>query len=441
MASMVFLFMILSILSMGLKVSQATSRVTFHEPLLADHHQQWMTRFSRVYRDELEKEMRFDVFKKNAKFIEIFNKGNRTYKLGVNEFSDWTEEEFIATHTGLKGINRISPSEFIDEMIPSWDWNVSEVARETKDWRYEGAVTPVKYQGQCAWASIVPCASSKTGADPCVKIQLRERNNLKIIQTVYVRPLANWLLDLSMHIKKGKLMKRNIQRMQTIKISPQLYKFTLPPPFSLLLNNKPLTFVFIVSTKTNMVVVNLYYIFAILTLLSMNLTISQATFRVTFNHNIFDESKDWTQEGAVTPVKTQGGCEEAYPYQVEEGSCRSNIQPAMQIRGFINVPQNNELALLSAVYSQPVSVCIATTSFSFIHYAGGVYNAPDCGIIVNHGVTLVGYGTSPEGIKYWLAKNSWGETWGENGYIRLRRDVEWPQGMCGLAQYASYPIA
>lgn len=151
MALAAFLFVILTIISMGtLRVSQATSRVTFHEPLIADHHQQWMTRYSRVYKDEIEKQMRFDVFKKNLKFIEKFNKkGNRTYKLGVNQFADWTEEEFIATHTGLKGINEISPSEFVDEMIPSWIWNVSEVAGQIKDWRYEGAVTPVKYQGQC----------------------------------------------------------------------------------------------------------------------------------------------------------------------------------------------------------------------------------------------------------------------------------------------------
>ncbi|WZZ71909.1 hypothetical protein YC2023_083279 [Brassica napus] len=71
----------------------------------------------------------------------------------------------------------------------------------------------------------------------------------------------------------------------------------------------------------------------------------------------------------------------------------------------------------------------------------GVYNAGDCGTSMNHAVTLVGYGTSPEGIKYWLAKNSWGTTRGENGYIRLRRYVEWPRGMCGVAQYASYLVA
>lgn len=73
----------------------------------------------------------------------------------------------------------------------------------------------------------------------------------------------------------------------------------------------------------------------------------------------------------------------------------------------------------------------------FMHYSGGVYDGP-CGTSANHAATIVGYGTSQDGTKYWLAKNSWGETWGENGYIRIRRDVDWPQGMCGVAQYAFY---
>ena len=59
---------------------------------------------------------------------------------------------------------------------------------------------------------------------------------------------------------------------------------------------------------------------------------------------------------------------------------------------------------------------------------------------MNHAVVLVGYGVTDDGIMYWLAKNSWGENWGEQGYMRIRRMVEWPEGMCGLAQYANYPV-
>ncbi|WZZ39792.1 hypothetical protein YC2023_036051 [Brassica napus] len=68
-------------------------------------------------------------------------------------------------------------------------------------------------------------------------------------------------------------------------------------------------------------------------------------------------------------------------------------------------------------------ISTASHQDGFMHYSGGVYDGP-CGTSANHAATIVGYGTSQDGTKYWLAKNSWGETWGENGYIRIRRDFE-----------------
>ncbi|KAJ4881883.1 Papain family cysteine protease [Raphanus sativus] len=105
------------------------------------------------------------------------------------------------------------------------------------------------------------------------------------------------------------------------------------------------------------------------------------------------------------------------------------------------VPSNNESALLDAVSRHPISVDIDAKMDSFRYYKEGVLDSRDCGTEVNHAVALVGYGVTDDGIKYWLAKNSWGENWDEKGYIRLRRMVDnWPEGTCGLAQYAYYPV-
>ena len=145
-----YVFVVLTIISVDLRITQATSRVTFHESSIADFHQQWMIQFSRVYSSESEKQTRLKVFKKNLEFIENFNtKGDQSYKLGVNDFTDWTEEEFLATHTGLSDINVTSPSKGINETMSSWNWNVSNLVSDSKDWRMEGAVTPVKVQGEC----------------------------------------------------------------------------------------------------------------------------------------------------------------------------------------------------------------------------------------------------------------------------------------------------
>jgi KDEL-tailed cysteine endopeptidase len=231
---------------------------------------------------------------------------------------------------------------------------------------------------------------------------------------------------------------------------------------------------------------------------------SKATFRYE-NVSAVPSSMDWRKKGAVTPIKDQGQCgscwafsavasmegvtqlktgqlvslseqelvdcdtkgvdqgcagglmddafnfilqnkglaaETTYPYTATDGKCNTKKEAshAAQISGHEDVPANSEAALLKAVASQPVSVAIDASGFDFQFYKSGVFTGV-CGTELDHGVAAVGYGVSEDGTKYWLVKNSWGTTWGEEGYIRMQRDVSAKSGLCGIAMEASYPIA
>lgn len=143
-------------------------------------------------------------------------------------------------------------------------------------------------------------------------------------------------------------------------------------------------------------------------------------------------------------IISKGGLttESNYPYRAMDGNCdaKKSASIAASIRGYEDVPANNEAALLTAVSQQPVSVAIDGGDYPFQLYSGGVFTG-DCGTELDHAVTAIGYGTTSDGTKYWLLKNSWGTTWGENGYMRIERDVAAKEGTCGLAMEPSYPTA
>lgn len=139
-------------------------------------------------------------------------------------------------------------------------------------------------------------------------------------------------------------------------------------------------------------------------------------------------------------LQSNGGgitTESDYPYEEVQSVCRSEQSGAVTITGYEVVPPS-ESALLQAVSNQPVSVGIAANR-EFHLYGGGIYDG-SCNPSMNHAVTVIGYGTSEEdGTKYWIVKNSWGSSWGEEGYMRIARDVEVDGGQCGIANIASYP--
>jgi len=149
---------------------------------------------------------------------------------------------------------------------------------------------------------------------------------------------------------------------------------------------------------------------------------------------LMDNAFEWAQ-------KNGGVCgEDSYPYNAKKGRCQNKScgDHYAAPKAFTDVKENNVQAMLSALAQQPVSVAIEADQQDFQLYKSGVFSAP-CGTNLDHGVLAVGYGTD-DGQDYWIVKNSWGTKWGEDGYIRLARNVDQKEGQCGiLSGPPSYP--
>jgi cathepsin L len=134
-------------------------------------------------------------------------------------------------------------------------------------------------------------------------------------------------------------------------------------------------------------------------------------------------------------IENKGICSEAsYPYQAVDGTCRAaNCQSVASISSYNDVDTNDN-AMLTALNTGPVSVAIEADQQAFQFYSSGVFSKP-CGKNLDHGVLLVGYGTQ-SGQPFWILKNSWGTSWGMDGYMLMVRGKD----ECGVDSDPSYPI-
>jgi len=156
------------------------------------------------------------------------------------------------------------------------------------------------------------------------------------------------------------------------------------------------------------------------------------------NGGLMDNAFKW--------IKGNGGLckEDDYAYKGEQNTCETTCEEVegTAVTSWVDVVSNDK-AMMSALDQQPVSIAIEADQSDFQHYSGGVLTAK-CGKNLDHGVLAVGYGTmmfkDNDDIDYYRVKNSWGPSWGKDGYIYLERGVSQDGGQCGMLMAASYPV-
>ncbi|CAN6699151.1 unnamed protein product [Malus baccata var. baccata] len=292
-------------------------------------------RYGKKYESAEEMKLRYEIFLENKKLIRSTNRKGLSYTLAVNRFADWSWEEFARHRLGAaqncsattKGNHKLT-----DAVLP-----------ESKNWKEEGIVTPVKDQGHCGscWTF------STTGA----------------LEAAYVQAFGKQI---------------SLSEQQLVDCAGD------------------------------------------------------------FNNN---GCNGGLPSQAFEYIKYNGGLdtEAAYPYVGVDGACKfSSENVGVQVVDSVNITLGAEEELKHAVaFVRPVSVAFQVVQ-SFRFYKSGVYTSDTCGsssMDVNHAVLAVGYGVE-DGVPFWLIKNSWGQSWGDNGYFKM----EYGKNMCGVATCASYPV-
>lgn len=297
-----------------------------------------LMKYHRHYNHE-EYHERFPIFMENMKYVDYLNQEYDGVTFELNQFFDYTIEEFEGQYKGFK------PTDFLGRTTKCGSYDsVDSSVPESWDWREHNAVTPVKNQGQCGSCWSFSSAGAMEGA---------------------------WA------ISSGQLL--NLSEQQLVDCSTSYINFGC--------NGGQMDHAFAYAIDNGM---------------------------------CLDDDVPYTA--------TSGKC------TYNESSCKK----AATFSSCQDVKSRDELVLKSAVYTTPVAVAIEADTRVFQFYSSGILDSDSCGTNLDHGVLIVGYGEE-SGQKYWIVKNSWGDSWGENGYIRIARsDSSLTDGICGIALMPSF---
>ncbi len=270
---------------------------------------EFVNEFDRSYATKREFTFRLAAFKKQFDYVNNFDVEGMT--VGINQFSDLTDEEFNKYRTGFIAI----PADDHREKLQN-------EAKSSIDWRVEGAVTPVKNQGSCGSCWSFAAVAGMEGLH---------------------------------QIKEGTL--KSFSEQQLVECSTQ-------------------------------------------------------------NNGCNGGRFDWAWEYHIAHGMTY---ENLYPYTAEDDArCTYKDSDAKyHLSAYKSVEPYSDAELKKAISIAPTGVAVGVDDL-FRNYESGVLRADaGCTTQLGHAVTAVGYGTTSDGIGYYLIKNSWGTGWGDNGYIKL----------------------
>lgn len=366
----------------------ATAYFSTTSASLLERFEDWVKEHNIIHKDGVHREQIFNTWTTNDKYIDDMNSRNLTYTLGHNQFSGMSSDEFNNFMGFQFNLEKIDPSKIeskihhvktklheikcLKDCVDNYDTSnkldtvtcVTSCIQDAKDelsltnvpesidWVNNGAVTPVKNQGQCG-----SCWSfSTTGA-----------------------------LEGAYYIKNGVLDSFSEQQLVDC------------------------------DTRKN------------------------GGKDMGCNGGLMDNAFSWIE-------KNGGLCtEEDYAYTSgttkTAGTCDTSctVVSGSEIISYTDVKANSDNDMMTALAQQPVSIAIQADQKDFQLYNSGVFTG-SCGTKLDHGVLVVGYG-SLDGEDYYRVKNSWGTTWGDNGYIYLGRGDKFNNGsgQCGMLMQASYP--
>jgi len=129
--------------------------------------------------------------------------------------------------------------------------------------------------------------------------------------------------------------------------------------------------------------------------------------------------------------------EAEYPYAGQNTKCTYNKANAVQtgVTGAAFVTPRSPTALFAAVYQQPVAIIVEADQNVFQLYTSGIITT-GCGTALDHAITAIGYTQD-----YFIVKNSWGTTWGQEGYVWISSSTSYNGGLgaCGIFSQPQYP--